>query len=206
MTSPAGADCVCNVYRGAGVAARWLERRWKRPRTAAVPDQTPAVEFIEQVAALARRRPGSGPGRYRVVLALVLRSVDLTPPPASACSPRRRRDARRGFAARRVARDGLQRHSVAPTAANTRASPGGLPPRSAGGARHRRLPEVEARIDGTAARNCPGHADGAPRRQAPGHSVRRDPAPVHVQDFPARHSPQMGAEGANVCSTPGFTC
>jgi light-independent protochlorophyllide reductase subunit B len=23
-------------------------------------------------------------------------------------------------------------------------------------------------------------------------------APVHVQDFPARHSPQMGAEGANV--------
>jgi light-independent protochlorophyllide reductase subunit B len=23
-------------------------------------------------------------------------------------------------------------------------------------------------------------------------------APVHVQDFPARHSPQMGFEGANV--------
>src|SRR5205085_7331963 len=23
-------------------------------------------------------------------------------------------------------------------------------------------------------------------------------APVHVQDFPARHSPQMGVEGANV--------
>ncbi|MGD9835949.1 MAG: ferredoxin:protochlorophyllide reductase (ATP-dependent) subunit B, partial [Piscinibacter sp.] len=33
---------------------------------------------------------------------------------------------------------------------------------------------------------------------APGRALRGDLAPVHVQDFPARYSPQMGFEGANV--------
>jgi light-independent protochlorophyllide reductase subunit B len=57
--------------------------------------------------------------------------------------------------------------------------------------------EVEARSPscaGTGAR----HADGAPHRQALGIPCAVISAPVHVQDYPARYSPQMGFEGANV--------
>jgi light-independent protochlorophyllide reductase subunit B len=58
--------------------------------------------------------------------------------------------------------------------------------------------EVERRSLELRARAGARHADGAPHRQALGHPCAVISAPVHVQDFPARYSPQMGFEGANV--------
>ena len=63
---------------------------------------------------------------------------------------------------------------------------------------HRRLSRSRGEGHRTSARTRSGHADGAPHRQAPRNSLRCDLRAIHVQDFPARYSPQMGFEGANV--------
>jgi light-independent protochlorophyllide reductase subunit B len=63
---------------------------------------------------------------------------------------------------------------------------------------HRRLSGGRAGDHRGNARTGARHADGAPHRQALGIGCAVISAPVHVQDFPARYSPQMGFEGANV--------
>ena len=57
--------------------------------------------------------------------------------------------------------------------------------------------EVEAKV-AALARARARDADGAARRQAPGDSVRGDLCARPRAGFPARYSPQMGFEGANV--------
>jgi light-independent protochlorophyllide reductase subunit B len=57
--------------------------------------------------------------------------------------------------------------------------------------------EVEAAIIEAARNWCSARRWSATSPSA-GHALRGDLRPVHVQDFPARYSPQMGFEGANV--------
>ena len=182
-------------------AAQWLEKAHGQPFTRIVPLGVGATrEFIAEVGASGGRRPGEGSGRGDLAPALVLALGRLNLSHGQAGLHFRRRDAcrsrprgsrrtnsasrswvsgpiRREFA--REVREAAKRYDVEALITDD-------------------YLEVEARV----AELQPELVLGT---QMERHIAKRlgipcavISAPVHVQDFPARYSPQMGFEGANV--------
>jgi len=182
----------------AGQAARWLERNFGQKSTRAVPIGVGATrEFLAEVASLAGLDAPPEPALSR--LPWYSRSVDSTYLTGKRVFVFG--DATHAIAAARVARDefafevvGLGTYSREFAREVREAARGhGLEALIADD-----YLEVEARI----AELRPDLVLGT---QMERHVAKRlgipcavISAPVHVQDFPARHSPQMGAEGANV--------
>jgi light-independent protochlorophyllide reductase subunit B len=194
-----GADFNVVLYSEvAGPAARWLERSFGQKSTRTVPIGVGATrEFMEEVAALAGLDAPAAPAPSR--LPWYSRSVDSTYLTGKRVFVFG--DAIHAIAAARVARDELAFNVV------------GLGTYSREAAREVR---EAAQGHGIEALVTDDHLDVEQRiaelrpdlvlgTQMERHVAKRHgipcaviSAPVHVQDFPARHSPQMGAEGANV--------
>jgi light-independent protochlorophyllide reductase subunit B len=184
----------------AGLAAQWLQQRFRQPATRTVPIGIAATErFVEEIATLAGLDPRPALTDPLPRAAWFSRSVDstyLTGKRVFAFG-----DATHAIAAARVAADELGFTVV------------GLGSYSREFAREVREAarehgveplltddylEVEAKI-------AEAQPDLVLGSQMERHIAKRlgvpcavISAPVHVQDFPARHSPQMGPEGANV--------
>jgi light-independent protochlorophyllide reductase subunit B len=184
----------------AATAAQWLQRSFGQPATRTIPIGVGATrEFIAEVAALAQVDPGPLLAAEASRAPWYSRSVDSTyltgkrvfvfGDATHAVAAARVAATELGFTvvglgtySREFARDvreAAQRHGVEPLISDD-------------------YLEVEARI-----------AEAQPElvlgTQMERHIAKRlgipcavISAPVHVQDFPARHSPQMGFEGANV--------
>ena len=186
----------------AETAGRWLERNFKQPMTTIVPIGVRATrDFIAQVAQLAGLDADAAARRRRVArLPWYSRSVDFD------LSHRQARLHLRRCHAMRWPPPGSPRKNWASRSSGSAPIPANSPARCA------RLPtklglealitddylEVEAKV----AELQPELVLGT---QMERHIAKRlgvpcavISAPVHVQDFPARYSPQMGFEGANV--------
>ncbi|MDP2412176.1 MAG: ferredoxin:protochlorophyllide reductase (ATP-dependent) subunit B [Pseudolabrys sp.] len=184
----------------AGPAAQWLQRTFGQPSTKTVPIGVSAtVEFVKEVAALAGVDPGPLLSAEGSRLPWYSRSVDSTYLTAKRVFIFG--DGTHALAAARIAADELGFTVV------------GLGTYSREMAREIREAaakygvealvtddylEVEARI-------AELHPELVLGTQMERHIAKRlgvpcavISAPVHVQDFPARYSPQMGFEGANV--------
>jgi len=182
----------------AGQAASWLHRNLRQPFTRTVPIGVGAtLEFMAEAAALAGVEAPSEPDPSR--LPWYSRSVDSTYLTGKRVFVFG--DATHAVAAARVARDEL---GFAVVGLGTYSREFAREVREA--ARGHGVEalvaddylEVEARIEEL-------RPDLVLGTQMERHVAKRHgipcavmSAPVHVQDFPARHSPQMGAEGANV--------
>ncbi len=186
----------------AGVAARWLEREFRQPHTRTVPIGVGATrEFVAEVAALAGLDPAqaAADAERHSNLPWYSRSVDAT-----------------YLTGKRVFVFGDATHAVA--AARVAAKELGFAVVGLGTYSRefaRELREAAA-LYGVTPLVCDDYLDveAAIAAAAPdlvlGTQMERHIAkrlgipcavissPVHVQDFPARHSPQMGFEGANV--------
>lgn len=183
-----------------GTAARWLERNCGQPYTTVVPIGYGATrDFITEVARLAGVDPAAMLARHGARLPWYSRSVDST-----YLTGKRVfifGDATHAIAAARVARDELGFVVV------------GLGTYSREFAREIRAAAAEHGIEplitddylAVEAAVMDLQPDLVLGTQMERHIAKRlgvpcavISAPVHVQDFPARYSPQMGFEGANV--------
>lgn len=181
-------------------AARWLEREFKQPRTKTIPIGVSATrEFIEEVAALAGvdSEPALADGESR--MPWWSRSVDSTYLTGKRVFVFG--DATHAVAAARVAHDELGFEVVGLGCYNREfarevrdaARAYGIEPL---------ITDDHLEVEDAIAAAAPELVLGT---QMERHIAKRQgvpcaviSAPVHVQDFPARHSPQMGFEGANV--------
>jgi light-independent protochlorophyllide reductase subunit B len=182
----------------AGQAAGWLQRNFRQPATRTVPIGVGATrDFVAEVAALAALEAPAEPDASR--LPWYSRSVDSTYLTGKRVFVFG--DATHAVAAARVARDELG-FSVVGLGTYSREFAREVRDAARGHGVEALVAddylEVEARI----AELRPDLVLGT---QMERHVAKRHgipcaviSAPVHVQDFPARHSPQMGAEGANV--------
>ena len=184
----------------AGPTVRWLERMFGQPYTKVVPIGVKATrEFIAEVAALAGVDATAALATAGARATWYSRSVDST-----YLTGKRVfifGDATHAVAAARVARDEL---GFVVVGLGTYSREFAREIRAAA-AEHGIEPlitddylEVEAAVAGS-------HPDLVLGTQMERHIAKRlgvpcavISAPVHVQDFPARYSPQMGFEGANV--------
>jgi light-independent protochlorophyllide reductase subunit B len=185
----------------AGTAAAWLSRTFGQPSTKVVPIGAAATRaFIAEVAALAELPPDAGlAAEADLRLPWYSRSVDSTYLTGKRVFVFG--DATHALAAARVARDEIGFDVV------------GIGTYSREFARDVRALaqefgcealvtddylEVESRIAALAPELVLGTQ--MERHVAKKHGIPCAviSAPVHVQDFPARHAPQMGFEGANV--------
>ncbi|MEO1601278.1 MAG: ferredoxin:protochlorophyllide reductase (ATP-dependent) subunit B [Pseudomonadota bacterium] len=197
----AAADFNVVLYpETADTAARWLERTYDQPRTRTIPIGTHATRaFVEEVAALAGVDPApalTADGQRQPWWSASVDSTYLTGKRVFVYG-----DVTHALAAARVARDEFG-FEVVGLGSYDRVFARDL----RAGAKEFGLEalitddylEVEAAI-----------AEAAPElilgTQMERHIGKRlgipcavISAPVHVQDFPARYSPQMGFEGANV--------
>ncbi|GAA0607613.1 ferredoxin:protochlorophyllide reductase (ATP-dependent) subunit B [Craurococcus roseus] len=183
----------------AGQAARWLERTFGQKSTRAVPIGVGATrEFLAEAAALAGLDAAPEPDDASR-LPWYSRSVDSTYLTGKRVFVFG--DATHAVAAARVARDELG-FTVVGLGTYSREFAREVREAARGHGIEALIAddylEVEARI----AELRPDLVLGT---QMERHVAKRHgtpcaviSAPVHVQDFPARHSPQMGAEGANV--------
>ncbi len=184
----------------AGTVAQWLERIWKQPKTTVVPIGSAATrEFVEQVATLAGVDPAPVLDGTDWRARWYARSVD-----SNYLNGKRVfvfGDATHAIAAARVAA-----HEIGFTVV-------GLGTYSREQARDVREAAASYGIEAlitddyldVEARITELQPDLVLGTQMERHIAKRlglpcavISAPVHVQDFPARHSPQMGVEGANV--------
>ena len=184
----------------AGTAASWLERTWRQPRVDVVPIGMGAtIEFIERVCALAGVDPAPAMARIEFRARWYAKSVDST-----------------YLTGKRVFIFGDATHAVAAARVAAREmgfTVVGLGTYSREYAREVReaakLYDVEPLITddylAVEARIAELQPDLVLGTQMERHIAKRlglpcavISAPVHVQDFPSRHSPQMGIEGANV--------
>ena len=195
------ADFNVLLYPETGVtAARWLERNCGQPYTTVVPIGYGATrDFIIEVARLAGVDPAPTLARHGARLPWYSRSVDST-----YLTGKRVfifGDATHAIAAARVARDELGFVVV------------GLGTYSREFAREIRAAAADHGIEPLITDDYLAiesavmelHPDLVLGTQMERHIAKRlgvpcavISAPVHVQDFPARYSPQMGFEGANV--------
>jgi light-independent protochlorophyllide reductase subunit B len=184
----------------AGPAARWLERMFGQPCTRVTPIGVKATrEFIAEAAGLAGVDPAPALDAAAARATWYSRSVDST-----YLTGKRVfifGDATHAVAAARVARDELG-FNVVGLGTYSREFAREI---RAAAAEHGLEPlitddylEVEAAV-------AQAHPDLVLGTQMERHIAKRlgvpcavISAPVHVQDFPARYSPQMGFEGANV--------
>lgn len=181
-------------------AARWLEREFRQPRTRTVPIGVGATrDFIEEVATLAGVDPAPALADEQSRMPWWSRSVDstyLTDKRVFVFG-----DATHAVAAARVARDELGFEVVGLGCYNREfareirdaAKLYGVEPL---------ITDDHLEVEDAIAAASPELVLGT---QMERHIAKRQgipcaviSAPVHVQDFPARHSPQMGFEGANV--------
>ena len=184
----------------AGIAASWLERTWRQPRVDVVPIGIGATtEFIERVCALAGVDPAPAMARIQFRARWYSRSVDST-----------------YLTGKRVFIFGDGTHAAAAARVASREmgfTVVGLGTYSREQAREVREAaktyDVEPLITddylAVEARIAELQPDLVLGTQMERHIAKRlglpcavISAPVHVQDFPARYSPQMGVEGANV--------
>jgi len=184
----------------AGVTAGWLQRVFQQPSTKTVPIGVAATRaFIEEVAALAGVDPAPALAEYAPRAAWYSRSVDSTyltgkrvfvfGDATHAIAAARVAAAELGFVVvglgsysrefGRELREAAKLYGVEPLLSDD-------------------YLEVEERI-------AEANPDLVLGTQMERHIAKRlrvpcavISAPMHVQDFPARHSPQMGIEGANV--------
>jgi light-independent protochlorophyllide reductase subunit B len=199
------AACRGRLQRGAlprdrRTTAQWLQRSFGQPFTSTVPIGVGATrDFIAEVAALAGVDPAPRWPIARVAHALVRALGRLHLPHRQARLRLRRCHA--CVAAARVATASWASAwwASAPTAASSRARCARPPSSTASSADHRRLP------GGGGAASPTLQPELVLGTQMERHIAKRlgmpcavISAPVHVQDFPARYSPQMGFEGANV--------
>jgi light-independent protochlorophyllide reductase subunit B len=184
----------------ADTAARWLEKHFQQPFTKTIPiGHGATIDFIREVAALAKVDPAPALNLPEARMPWWSRSVDST-----YLTGKRVfifGDATHAIAAARVARDELG-FVVCGLGCYNREFARDL---RAAAAEHGVDPlitddhlEVEDAI-------AAAHPELVLGTQMERHIAKRlsipcavISAPVHVQDFPARHSPQMGFEGANV--------
>jgi len=181
-------------------AARWLERAYGQPCARTVPIGVGATRaFIAEVAALAGLDPVRAIGEVELRMPWWSRSVDST-----YLTGKRVfifGDATHAVAAARVARDELG-FEVCGLGCYNREFAREL---RAAAAEYGVEPlisddhlEVEAAIEAAQPELVLGTQMERHIAKRLGIPCAVISAPVHVQDFPARHSPQMGFEGANV--------
>ncbi|MEL7721478.1 ferredoxin:protochlorophyllide reductase (ATP-dependent) subunit B [Citromicrobium bathyomarinum] len=181
-------------------AARWLEREFKQPRTRTIPIGVGATrEFIAEVAALAGVDPEPALADGESRMPWWSRSVDSTYLTGKRVFVFG--DATHAVAAARVAHEELGFEVVGLGCYNREfarevrdaAKLYGVEPL---------ITDDHLEVEDAIAAAAPELVLGT---QMERHIAKRQgvpcaviSAPVHVQDFPARHSPQMGFEGANV--------
>jgi len=184
----------------ADTAARWLERAFRQKRTTVVPIGVGATrEFIAEVAAIASVDPQPALDDPRLRMPWWSRSVDsnyLTGKRVFVFG-----DATHAVAAARIADEELGFEVVGLGAYNREfardvraaAEARGLEPLITDD-----YLEVEAAIEAVQPELVLGTQMERHIAKRLGVPCAVISAPVHVEDFPARYSPQMGVEGANV--------
>jgi light-independent protochlorophyllide reductase subunit B len=184
----------------AGTAADWLVRTWQQPRTQRVPIGVGATTaFIEEVAALAGVDPAPALAGIDWRARWYARSVDSTYLTGKRVFVFG--DATHAVAAARIASRemgftvvGLGTYSREQARDVREAAAGyGLEPIITDD-----YLEVERRITEAGPELVLGTQMERHVAKRLGLPCAVISAPVHVQDFPARHAPQMGIEGANV--------
>jgi light-independent protochlorophyllide reductase subunit B len=184
----------------ASVAAQWLERNWKQPSVKTVPIGVGATrEFIAEVCAVAGIDPERARLEERARLPWYSRSVDSTYLTGKRVFVFG--DATHAVAAARIAADEL---GFTVVGLGTYAREQAREVRAAA-ERHGVEPlvtddylEVERAIRAAQPELVLGTQMERHVAKRLGIPCAVISAPVHVQDFPARYSPQMGFEGANV--------
>ena len=179
-------------------AAQYLEKAHGQPYTKTVPIGVGATrDFIDEVAELAGVGPPALEEDSSRCPGIRARSIRLISP-ASASSFSATRPMRSRPSASRAKSSASTLWVSEPTAANSHAKCASAAKPASRGADHRRL----SRSRGADRRAAPDLVLGT---QMERHIAKRlgipcavISAPTHVQDFPARYSPQMGFEGANV--------
>jgi light-independent protochlorophyllide reductase subunit B len=182
----------------AGKVARWLERHHGQKATRTVPIGVGATrEFMAEVAALAGLDIAPEPDASR--LPWYSRSVDSTYLTGKRVFVFG--DATHAVAAARVARDELG-FAVVGLGTYSREFAREVREAARGHGVEALVADDYLEVEASIAALRPDLVLGT---QMERHVAKRHgipcaviSAPVHVQDFPARHSPQMGAEGANV--------
>ena len=182
----------------AGQAARWLERNFRQPMTRTVPIGVGATrDFLAEVAALAGLEAPAEPDPSR--LPWYSRSVDSTYLTGKRVFVFG--DATHAVAAARVARDELG-FAVVGLGTYSREFAREVREAARGHGVEALVSDDYLDVERQIAELRPDLVLGTQmeRHVAKKHGIPCAviSAPVHVQDFPARHSPQMGAEGANV--------
>lgn len=184
----------------AEVAGRWLERNFKQPMTSIVPIGVSATrEFIAQVGTLAGLDPQAAQAAGESRLPWYSRSVDST-----YLTGKRVfifGDATHALAAARIAKEELGFEVVG---LGTYSREFARPVREAASKLGLEALitddylEVEAKVAELQPELVLGTQMERHIAKKLGFPCAVISAPVHVQDFPARYSPQMGFEGANV--------
>ncbi len=182
----------------AGQAAGWLQRKFRQPATRTVPIGVGATrDFMAEVAALAGSDAPSDEDPSR--LPWYSRSVDSTYLTGKRVFVFG--DATHAVAAARVARDELA-FEVVGLGTYSREFAREVREAARGHGVEALIADDYLDVEQQIAELRPDLVLGTQmeRHIAKKHGVPCAviSAPVHVQDFPARHSPQMGAEGANV--------
>jgi len=181
-------------------AARWLERTFKQPRVRSIPFGVGATRaFISEVAELAGADPTLALGDTNSRLPWWSRSVDST-----YLTGKRIfifGDATHAVAAARIARDELG-FEVCGLGCYNREFARDIREAAKDHGVEPLITDDHLEVEDAIAKAAPEMVLGT---QMERHIAKRlgipcavISAPVHVQDFPARHSPQMGFEGANV--------
>jgi light-independent protochlorophyllide reductase subunit B len=195
------ADFNVDLYpEVSGQAARWLERTFRQPRTKTVPIGAGATgEFIAEVVALAGLQSPPGLAKAGLRLPWYSRSVDST-----YLTGKRVfifGDATHVLAAARIATQELG-FTVAGLGTYTREFAREVREAAATYGVEALITDDYLEVEAKVAELQPELVLGT---QMERHIAKRlgipsavISAPVHVQDFPARYSPQMGCEGANV--------
>jgi len=184
----------------ADTAARWLERTFKQPRTATVPIGVTATRaFIEEVAGLAGVDPAPVLAASDERLSWYSRSIDsnyLTGKRVFIFG-----DATHAIAAARVCRDELG-FKVCGLGTYAREFARDLRAAAAEYDVEPLISDDHLEVEDAIAAAQPELVLGTQMERHVAKRLRLPCAvissPVHVQDFPARYSPQMGFEGANV--------
>jgi light-independent protochlorophyllide reductase subunit B len=197
---PAAAFNVVLYPEVAETAGRWLERNFKQPMTTIVPIGVSATrEFIAQVAQLAGLDPQAALAAGESRLPWYSRSVDST-----YLTGKRVfifGDATHALAAARIAKEELGFEVVG---LGTYSREFARPVREAAAKLGLEALitddylEVEAKVAELQPELVLGTQMERHIAKKLGFPCAVISAPVHVQDFPARYSPQMGFEGANV--------
>jgi light-independent protochlorophyllide reductase subunit B len=181
-------------------AAQWLKRTHRQPATTVVPIGVGATrDFVREVAGLAGLDADAAVARVESRLPWFSRSVDSTYLTGKRVFVFG--DATHAIAAARVARDELG-FTVVGLGTYSREFAREVRDAARGHGIEALITDDYLEVESAIAALRPELVLGT---QMERHIAKRHAipcavisAPVHVQDFPARHSPQMGPEGANV--------